>query len=268
MKSVLITGCTDGGIGSVLALTFAQRGLLVFAAARKLAKMANLSNLPNVKLLELDVTDRAQVQAAVALVRKETGGTLDYLVNNAGQTRYLPLLDEDSDFEEAKAVFDTNVWGQLRMVQAFVPLLTEAKGTLVYISSTYAASKRAAEIMFDTLRLELKPFGISVTSVVTGPVKSQIHSHMADLKLPEKSLYADVEDTIKKRAGGDDGAPRMDTQKYTDTVVNKILGGGQLKVWCGANMWLVNLMGNWVPSFIADKLLVFGTGIDVMLKRK
>ncbi|KAH7079505.1 hypothetical protein FB567DRAFT_123463 [Paraphoma chrysanthemicola] len=279
MKSVLITGCTDEGIGSAMAITFAQRGLLVFAAARKLSKMTKLANLPNIRLLELDVTDTAQIRSAVDLVRKETGGTLDYLVNNAGQTRYLPLLDEDPELSEAKAIFDTNVWGQLRMVHAFVPLLTEAKGSLVYISSgsgymnipwngTYAASKRAAEIMFDTLRVELKPFGITVTSVVTGPVKSQIHSHMADLKLPAKSLYADVEETIVRRAGGDDGSPRMDTMKYAETVVGKILGGGQIKIWCGANMWLINIIANWIPSGILDRLLVLGTGIDVMLKRK
>lgn len=104
--------------------------------------------------------------------------------------------------------------------------------------------------MFDTLRVELKPFGITVTSVVTGPVKSQIHSHMADLKLPAKSLYADVEETIVRRAGGDDGSPRMDTMKYAETVVGKILGGGQIKIWCGANMWLINIIANWIPSGI------------------
>jgi NADP-dependent 3-hydroxy acid dehydrogenase YdfG len=85
MKSVLITGCTNGGIGSAMALAFAQHGLLVFAAARKVSKMTNLDNLPNVKLLELDVTDTAQIRSATELVRKETGGTLDYLINNAGR---------------------------------------------------------------------------------------------------------------------------------------------------------------------------------------
>jgi short-subunit dehydrogenase len=125
-----------------------------------------------------------------------------------------------------------------------------SRNVLIDSEGTYAASKRAAEIMFDTLRLELKPFGINVTSVITGPVKSHIHSHLAGLKLPEKSLYADVEETIVKRAAGDDGSPRMDTTKYAETVVNKILGGGHITIWCGANMWLINIISNWIPNSI------------------
>jgi 1-acylglycerone phosphate reductase len=138
MKSVLVTGCSDGGIGSALALAFAQRGLLVFASARNTAKMSALANLPNIRLLTLDITNPEDVRAATTAVKKETGGSLDYLVNNAGQTRYMPLLDEDPDFEQAKELFELNVWSQLRMVQAFAPLLIEAKGTVVYISAVSA----------------------------------------------------------------------------------------------------------------------------------
>jgi 1-acylglycerone phosphate reductase len=135
MKSVLVTGCSDGGIGSALAQSFAQRGLLVFAAARNVTKMPKLANLPNVRLLTLDITKPEDVRAATAAVKKETGGSLDYLINNAAQTRYMPLLDEDPEFEQAKELFELNVWSQLRMVQAFAPLLIEAKGTVVYISA-------------------------------------------------------------------------------------------------------------------------------------
>jgi 1-acylglycerone phosphate reductase len=136
MKSVLITGCSDGGIGSSLALTFAQRGLLVFATARNVATMAKLENLPNVRLLKLDITIPDDVRTATGIVKKETGGTLDFLINNAAQARYMPMLDED--FEQAKTLFELCVWSQLRMVQAFSPLLIEAKGTAVYISSVSA----------------------------------------------------------------------------------------------------------------------------------
>lgn len=102
MKSVLITGCTDEGIGSAMAITFAQRGLLVFAAARKLSKMTKLANLPNVRLLELDVTDTAQIRSAVELVRKETGGKLDYLVNNAGKTTPASQILADHIFKQLR----------------------------------------------------------------------------------------------------------------------------------------------------------------------
>jgi 1-acylglycerone phosphate reductase len=135
MKSVLVTGCSDGGIGSALALTFAQRGLLVFAAARTPSKMSKLENLPNVRLITLDILKPEDIRAATAVVSKETGGTLDYLINNAAQARYMPLLDEDPDVGQAKELFELNVWSQLRVVQAFTPLLIAAKGTAVYISS-------------------------------------------------------------------------------------------------------------------------------------
>lgn len=132
-RSVLITGCSDDGIGSSLALAFAQRGFLVFATARNAASMTKLQNVTNITLLTLDVLDAENIQAAVAIVRKETGGTLDYLVNNAGRTRFMSLLDED--IEEAKKIFDTNVWAPLRMVKAFSSLLIETKGTVVFITS-------------------------------------------------------------------------------------------------------------------------------------
>lgn len=133
MKSVLITGCSDGGIGSALALTFASHGLLVFAGARQTSKMSALSNLPNVRLLELDILKSEDITRTVAVVKKEAGGRLDYLVNNAAQARYMPLLDED--VEKAKELFELNVWSQLRMVQGFADCLIEAKGCEVYISS-------------------------------------------------------------------------------------------------------------------------------------
>jgi 1-acylglycerone phosphate reductase len=138
MKSVLITGCSDGGIGSALAITFAQRGLLVFAATRNVSKMSKLENLTNVHLLALDITEHTQVRNAVEIVKKATGGTLDYLVNNAAQVRFMPILDEPEGFQEARKQFDINLWAQMDMVQAFAPLLIEAKGTLVYNSSAAA----------------------------------------------------------------------------------------------------------------------------------
>ncbi|EAT81601.1 hypothetical protein SNOG_11102 [Parastagonospora nodorum SN15] len=265
MKSVLITGCSDGGIGSALALTFATRGLLVFASARSLSKMSELANLPNVHLLELDIVKPADIASAVSAVKKETGGTLDYLVNNAAQARYMPMLDET--VEQAKELFELNVWSQLRMVQAFAPLLIEAKGCAVYISRTYAMTKRSTEIMFDALRLELEPFGVTTISVVTGPVKSRVNTHQELWKLPENSRYADVEQIITKRSEGEDGSPRQDTMKYAEGVVDKILKGNP-KFWAGANIGIIKWMATWLPRSVLDWALKQNSGVDVMLKNK
>lgn len=133
LKSVLITGCSAGGIGSALAEAFQKRQLRVFATARDLSKMSHLQNVPNIQLLELDPTSESSVQAAVKAVAAQTDGTLDYLVNNAGQTIIMPTLD--FDIETAKKMYDINVWGMLRVTQAFAPLIIANKGTIANVSS-------------------------------------------------------------------------------------------------------------------------------------
>lgn len=132
-KSVLITGSSMGGIGHALALAFQKRGLTVFATARSLKKMADLEPLDNVHLLTLDVSSPESIAAAAKEVERQTGGKLDILINNAGNQYVMPVLDVNID--TAKALFDVNYWGALRMVQAFGPMVVKAKGTIVNIGS-------------------------------------------------------------------------------------------------------------------------------------
>ena len=82
-KTVLITGCSTGGIGSALALSFLKRGCRVFATARDPAKVAHLKEV-GIMALNLDVTSAASISAAAKAVEAEMGGALDVLVNNAG----------------------------------------------------------------------------------------------------------------------------------------------------------------------------------------
>lgn len=132
-KSVLITGCSSGGIGYALAQSFQRRNLVVFATTRDLSKMVGLKDLPNLHLLSLDVTDPYSIADAVEAVKQVTGGPLDYLVNNSGRGYWMPALD--TDIEEGKRLFDVNFWGPLRVTQALSPLLVAAKGTVVNIGS-------------------------------------------------------------------------------------------------------------------------------------
>lgn len=82
-KSVLITGCSQGGIGDALAQEFYQRGLRVFATAINLSEVEHLKTL-GLEILSLNVVDEASIKKAVESVQALTGGTLDFLVNNAG----------------------------------------------------------------------------------------------------------------------------------------------------------------------------------------
>ena len=132
-KTVLITGCSTGGIGWAMAKNFHQRGFYVFATARNPSKTADLAELSDIEILELDVTVPKTVARCKEIVAKRTGGSLDVLVNNAGVEFNCPLLD--TDVAEAKRLYDVNVWGPLAMIQAFAPLLIEAKGVVFNQSS-------------------------------------------------------------------------------------------------------------------------------------
>ena len=83
VKTVLITGCSLGGIGDALAQAFHKKGLRVFATARNLAKVQHFREM-NIETVQLDVVDNISIQRAVEHVRTETGGSLDILVNNSG----------------------------------------------------------------------------------------------------------------------------------------------------------------------------------------
>lgn len=133
-KTVLITGCSDDGIGSGLAQALQARNMHVFATARTPSKMSQLASLENVTLLKLDVTDPTDIAAAVEAVTAATGGTLDCLINNAGRNHFMPILDEN--VQTLKSLWEINVWGPLAVTQAFAPLLIKQKGMAVFITST------------------------------------------------------------------------------------------------------------------------------------
>ncbi|KAJ6102042.1 Hydroxybutyrate dehydrogenase [Penicillium sp. IBT 16267x] len=240
--SVFITGCSDGGIGSGLALAFQQRGYQVFATARNIGKMSHLKGLPNLNLMQLDVLSPEGIHAAVNAVAEKTGGTLSVLINNAGSFHYIPLLDDD--IEAAKKIFDTNVWGPLALTKAFAPLLIKGQGMLVNITSiaghnampysgVYGASKRSLEHISEVLRLELDPFQVKVLSIVTGGVASS-NQASGDIVLPSSSLYKPIEATMTGSRGHGAYA-RMPITEYANQVVGHIEIGSTGKVWVGSH---------------------------------
>ena len=137
-KYALVTGCSEGGIGSALALSFSRAGYHVFATARSLSKVQHFTSVANATLLTLDVTSSESISACVTAVKEKTGGQgLDVLVNNSGRGYAGPLLD--ADLEEGKRMFDVNFWGVLAVTQGFADMLVRAKGTVVNISSISAS---------------------------------------------------------------------------------------------------------------------------------
>ncbi|KAK3692078.1 oxidoreductase [Podospora appendiculata] len=271
-KTVLVTGCSEGGIGFALAKEFQARGLHVFATARSVAKMAALESLPDVTLLSLDVTSPASIEAAVAAVSAHTAGTLDYLVNNSGSQYVMPILD--ADLQRSKDMFDVNVWGLVATTNAFAPLVIAAKGSVVNIASIaglmyppymvlYAASKAAVGTISEGLRLELKPFGVKVVTVITGAVETKLFANAPEHHLPVGSLYAVAEKEIASRATGTDvGAQTMSREAYARSLVGDVLHGATGKVYRGKMATLVRLVTSLFPTWVIDILSISNTGLD------
>ena len=132
-ESVLVTGSSAGGIGAALCHEFQRRVLHVFATARTPSKVGELQNMPNVTTLALDVTSASSIADALRVVESKTGSRLKYLVNNSGMQYVMPTLD--IHIEEAKWMYDVNVWGVIAMIQAFAPLVIAARGVIVNIAS-------------------------------------------------------------------------------------------------------------------------------------
>jgi 1-acylglycerone phosphate reductase len=132
-KTVVVTGCSSGGLGAAMAKAYHARGFRVFATLRSRARAGSLVDLHGMEILELEVTSEESIRQCAETVEKLTGGSLDILVNNAGISTIMPLLDTLVD--DAKKMYDSNVWAVLAMTQAFAPMLIKAKGTLCNISS-------------------------------------------------------------------------------------------------------------------------------------
>ena len=212
-KVVLITGCSDGGLGSALAIAFHQTGQYrVIATARTLSKLKETRAL-GIEDLELDVLSQSSISACAQSLSALTSGRLDILVNNAGAGYNMPVLDIDLD--EARKVFELNVFSLITVTRAFTPLLLKTPHAKVVnnisvaayvclpVQGTYNASKAAANSMTENLRLELKPFGVQVIALITGSVKSNFFKNVpqagdqTSAQLPDDSIYRVVPGGLK-----------------------------------------------------------------------
>ncbi|WP_159014172.1 SDR family oxidoreductase [Acidisoma sp. S159] len=182
-RTVLVTG-TSSGIGRATALHLAQSGVSVFAACRRLEDGASLARETHGLIIPLimDVADIESIARGRQLIENATNGAgLDGLVNNAGIGMSAPV--EAVDLERVRRIFDVNVFGQLAMIQVFLPLLRRRSGRIVNVGSVGAkitipfggalcASKAAFESFSDALRMELHPFGIQVCVVQPGSIRT------------------------------------------------------------------------------------------------
>ncbi|PWY96534.1 1-acyl dihydroxyacetone phosphate reductase [Aspergillus sclerotioniger CBS 115572] len=235
----LITGCSSG-IGKALAVAFAAQGITVLATARRAESLKDLtSSHDNIEAFELDLSIPESIPKLKDAVSERTGGRLDFLVNNAG-THYASTA-MDLEVEEVEKLFQVNLFAVMRLCQIFIPLLRNSpRGRIVQLGSVtrnvpmvwqapYNASKAALSQYSNTLRLEVKPFGIEVVELVTGFVQSNILHH--GMYAPEGSLYLPLKKIIEhiKYQGNANGMP---ADEYARAVVAKLV-----KPRVGAEIW-------------------------------
>jgi len=171
MPAILITGCSSG-FGLETARLFLDRGWDVVATMRQPREEA-LSASERLRVLSLDVSDPDSIARTIA-----DAGPIDALVNNAGFGAPVPV--ELTDPETARALFETNTLGTLRMVQAVLPQFRERRaGVVINVTSSvtlkplplvgvYRASKAAVNAFTESLAVEVRPFGVRVHLVLPG----------------------------------------------------------------------------------------------------
>ena len=181
---VLITGASTG-IGYATAIYLSKIGMKVYAGIRKESdKQKLISEGPSsLTPVFLDVCDQDSISKSFDLIAKETGDCSFNLINNAGLSLNGPL--EILPMSDIIRLLDVNVRGIISVTKTFLPLIRKNKGRIVNISSghgllavpdksVYAASKFAVNAISDSLRVELRPFGVMVSSIVVGKVNTKV----------------------------------------------------------------------------------------------
>ena len=222
MTRALITGCSTG-IGRATAVELTKRGYEVVATARR---PEVLDDLDVAQRLALDVTADVSIKAAVA-----AAGEIDVLVNNAGIAVGGPV--EGVPIDRAQAMFETNVWGPARMVQALAPgMRARNRGAIVNVTSLasravgplngfYAASKWALEALSEAMYIELAHWGIKVIAIEPGyiatPMLEKDEGYGTDGP-PYDELGRIWESASTKLAGGDPPGPELVAAAIADAL--------------------------------------------------
>ncbi|MEV7648241.1 oxidoreductase [Arthrobacter sp. NPDC089319] len=205
-KVALVTGASSG-IGEHTCRELARRGFTVYAAARRLERMRPLEE-HGVRALGMDLTDDESMVGGVERILAEQG-RLDVLVNNAGYASYGAV--EDVPLADARQQFEVNLFGMGRLIQLAAPAMrAQGGGRIINVSSIggvfyeplagwYHAAKFAVEGLSDSLRVELKPFGIGVVIIQPGPILTE-WSAIADslLQSSEGTAYEQQAESVAR----------------------------------------------------------------------
>lgn len=256
-KVALVTGASSG-IGLVTAHSLVNAGYRVFGTSRK-----QVAGTPGITMLVCDVTDDASVQALIAEIL-EQAGRIDLMVNNAG----IGLLGgaEESSIAQAQRLFDVNVFGVARVVNAVLPVMRKQKsGRIVNMSSIlglipspynafYASTKHAIEGYSESLDHEVRDFGIRVVLVQPGVTRTSFEENLtrADQPLPVYDSERARSEALMRRWVEAGDAPQV----VADMVVTAATAKKpKLRYSAGKQSRQVRLLRRYLPERLVDRIL-------------
>ncbi len=272
-KTVLITGASSG-IGKALALEFAARGFVVIATSRSIEKASDL-NRENIMKKTHDVADYRSTENLIETLKKENV-EIDVLINNAGYGLTGPALE--IPIEEIEKEFRVNVFGALKLAQIVgKEMAARGSGVIANIgsvsgmlttpfASAYCASKAAINAFSDALRMELKPFGVSVITVTPGAITSRFGetaANIAETVLPENSLYSKYRDKIIERAklSQQNATP---VEEFAEKLADKILAPNPPETFrYGKMSFLAWFLSRFIDAKTRDKALMKKFGLPI-----
>lgn len=281
-KYLLVTGSASG-IGYACVHALVSAGAHVFAGVRREADLEKFSELAsNVTPLMLDVTDGNAIRSAASMVADRTGGQGLYgLVNNAGYAFACPL--EFVPLDQLRQQFEVNVIGQLAVTQAMLPALRTAVGRIINVNSIsghiagpyvgpYAASKHAFASLNDSLRLELRSFGIKVVQIIPGDIATpiwdksrqradELRDEIAErlaVGLPESVQAVYTTDIQAMRAATNRFAKEaIPVQRVVDQIMRALLSKRPaIRYVVGARAWGAVHVLKMLPQSLRDRIVL------------
>lgn len=229
----LITGCSTG-FGLALAKQVIDRGFRAVITARDPSRLKSYGATDNVLVLELDVTRPEQVTAAVAAAQKRFGG-IDVLVNNAG-IGYFAAIEEGEEAEVRK-MFDVNVFGLSRMIQAALPDMRRRRsGCIVNFSSIggisafpaigyYNATKFAVEGLSESLWQEVEPLGIRVMLVEPSGFRTDWAGRSAKESARQIDDYVATAGAVRLGVRASSGKQFGDPARAATAIIDAVASG-------------------------------------------
>ncbi|MCR6659662.1 MAG: oxidoreductase [Asticcacaulis sp.] len=257
-KVIVITGASSG-IGEATARLLAQKGFRVFAGARR-APLAPL--VPNLEFGVLDVTDDASVADFIDWVLAEAG-RIDVLINNAGVSLVGPV--EQTSIKEAQALFDTNVFGPLRMMRAVLPSMRHARqGLIINLSSVlgflpapfmglYASSKHALEGMSESLDHEVREFNVRVVLVEPSFTNTNLDTNSAQVSEGFGDYASQTSATMKAVIAQIKAAPAP--VSVAEKILTVINGPYQMRQPADGKAKLLSRLRRFMPAGAVDSSL-------------